>query len=527
MSLSKCKTDVITTTPFSQLIFTVPQDYNSSHITTIPAVPSLFPRVHIHPTTTQSHSFLLPMEHQQLQPFTTPDPAWHARLSSHHSLLSTHLGFTRLYSTCITHCNCASCNPGLTGCTSKGRATRCQDPLGRRREERYKARWGWLEEWGVGRGMRIAGKRGGVVVEDAEGGVQPVGGGGMLGEETVLAEAMDVRVGDGGCVGVEAEVENGRGVKRRRENDGDCGGGDDDGVTADEDGAMREGDIEESVPVQQANEQGPEEEENQGQHLEKEKEATPASPQLPPRPPSPKRVKRCPSQMSLESAGPNPNPPPSNQFSKSNPSNQFQPTPQLQPQPQPQPSTPQHEQPPPPLQASTPPVPPQPQRTLRRMRTRTTTTTTTTPKSTSTSTSTSKRITPPLTKPRPPPRTRPAPPTPNKRKQPHPHSSPTHASSAGKTYKTISPPPAFLFYRPPPPRLTTKQTKKTTKPPTRSTRRKSLILADGDLDLDGLIRLCNRAAARRNGRVGEQEVLPEGRRWLKRNLRVTGGASLA
>ena len=68
--------------------------------------------------------------------------------------------------------------------------------MGMRREERYKQRWGWLEEWGVGRGMKRWGEEGGV-----EGGV-------LLGDVVVSG----------------AEVSGERGGKRKREEGGDAEG---------------------------------------------------------------------------------------------------------------------------------------------------------------------------------------------------------------------------------------------------------------------------------------------------------------
>ncbi|KAF8427423.1 hypothetical protein EV426DRAFT_589961 [Tirmania nivea] len=453
---------------------------------------------------------------------TTPDPAWRTRLSFHHSLLSTHVGFTRLYSTCITRCTCPGCSPagrnliGGSG-TSKGGAIRCQGALGRRREERYKAKWGWLEEWGVGRGMRAGEKCGGergrglMQVEDRFGG-DAVGG---RVEEAVWPQDMHVD-GVGG--------EEGTGVKRRREDVDEAG---DDSVAGGGDAATRQG----SLPVQ-ANEQRPED--GQGEELGEELEevAPPASP--PPRPPSPKRVKGRPSRVTLELTKPKPNslPSPSLELSLSTPTNPTDPSAQPQPQP---PTHPEVHPPPPP--ASNPQPLSRPQRSLR-IRTRATTAATVNPSSTSPKPSPN-----PFPKPPPPTHTKqglssppgpcPAPtqPTPSKRKQPHPHPSP-RSSLAGKTYQTTSPPSTFLFYRPRP-RLRQpakpSRAKKSAKPLARlkpAPQRKSLILADGELDLDGLIRLCNRAAARGGGtadRDGNGVMLPEGRRWLGRNLRVAGG----
>ena len=78
-------------------------------------------------------------------PFTD-DPTYLARFTLHRHFLSTYVGFRRLHTQCITRCDC-------TGCLGGGA---CVGSLGKLREGRYRARVGWLEEWGVSKGMVLS-----------------------------------------------------------------------------------------------------------------------------------------------------------------------------------------------------------------------------------------------------------------------------------------------------------------------------------------------------------------------------------
>lgn len=141
----------------------------------------------------------------------------------------------------------------------------------------------------------------------------------------------------------------------------------------------------------------------------------------------------------------------------------------------------------------------------------------------------------PTVKPTPHPKSKPipapAPPSPPKRKQQSPSQTRRVSNSylTGKTnYKTTAPPDDWEFYRPPkrprpPPKNKQKHIKGAGKGNNIKPRPKSLATSTGDLDLDGLIRLCYRAAARHGKGAEMPVVIPERRRWLARNLRVGGG----
>ena len=357
-------------------------------------------------------------------PFTD-DPTYLARFTLHRHFLSTYVGFRRLHTQCITRCDC-------TGCLGGGA---CVGSLGMLREERYRARVGWLEEWGVSKGM-------------------------VLGFGKIGDRSSGAHLGDAGN-NKEGGNERGDTVAKRRKLE--CGLADS--------GGGRQG-----------------EKRDESTELEKEGlnvEGGPLSSVLP-------NVK-CNMQTPNLTANSNISPRESPCLS-------------------------------PPL------PPPLPSRSLRQ-RTRTTTSTTklltnsTKPSKVTTAVPTSSTLSPPPERKR---RTR--------AKHKSIDEQPNHSTTEQKLEQPYSPPNDWAYFCPHRchyfhhpshnscPQTNAKSVGKSCpphspaprpRPPPRN--RKPLLTASGDFDLDGLVRLCNRATANPKAPAAG---LGESKRWLDRNLKI-------
>lgn len=387
-------------------------------------------------------------------PFTD-DPTYLARFTLHRHFLSTYVGFRRLHTQCITRCDCKGCLGGDA----------CVGSLGKLREERYRARVGWLEEWGVNKGM-------------------------VLSFAKTRDRSADADEGDVGSIYEDRSERGGRVVKRRKLECSSVGAGR--GVQGEE--------------VQ--SEEGEEETELEREagnlpNVESEEVGMTTATRIV----LPKVKCNIPALNSNLTTNTVP-------ISKSHSHSSSGPKQESRPLP---------------------PPPPPPPRSLRQ-RTRTTTPTTKLLKHITTSTNATNITKPSTVVTTIPASSTPKPPLERRgRTRARPKltdQQPKRTTSTPPKKQSYSPPDDWVYFRHPPQssRLKTKAKSAPTakrrpshspapqpRPPHRN--HKPLLTVSGDFDLDGLIRLCNRAAILANLEA-PAVALGEDKRWLSRNLKI-------